>query len=316
MTQTLPDFKAVQNAQRRIAPHVQQTPVFTCSYLDELSGARLFFKCENLQKVGAFKARGACNAVFALDDDAAGRGVLTHSSGNHGQALCYAAARRGIPATVVMPKNAPAPKKAAVLGYGGKVVECEPTSTAREATARQIQEESGATFIHPYNDPDVIAGQGTCAMELLDQADNLDVLIAPVGGGGLISGTCIATRALAPNALIYAAEPSGADDACRSLEAGRIIPQDNPQTIADGLRTGLGDITWHFVSRDLEAIVLAGEKEIISAMGLIWERMKLVVEPSAAVPLAAILSNPGSFHGRRVGLILSGGNVDLTALPF
>ena len=316
MTQILPNFKAVQDAHRRIAPHVHRTPVLTSSHMDNLSGASLFFKCENLQKVGAFKARGACNAVFALDDGAAGRGVLTHSSGNHGQALCYAAARRGIPATVVMPKNAPAPKKAAVLGYGGKVVECEPTSAAREATARQIQEESGATFIHPYNDPDVIAGQGTCAMELLDQADNLDALIAPIGGGGLISGTCIATRALAPEAMIYAAEPAGADDAWQSLEAGRIVPQDNPQTIADGLRTGLGDITWHFGSRDLEAIYLAGEREIIAAMRLIWERMKLVVEPSAAVPLAAILSNPVPFRGRRVGLILSGGNVDLTALPF
>ena len=316
MMQDPPDFDAVRRAAERIAPHVHRTPVMTCKHLDSLAGASLFFKCENLQKVGAFKARGACNAVFALDDDAAARGVLTHSSGNHGQALCFAAARRGIPATVVMPENAPAPKKAAVLGYGGRIVECEPTSTAREATARQLQEHTGATFIHPYNDPNVIAGQGTCAMELLEQVDSLDIVMAPVGGGGLVSGTCIAVRTLAPDVLVYAAEPRGADDAWRSLEAGRIIPQDDPQTIADGLRTGLGDLTWHFVSRHLEAVMLAGEAEIIAAMRLIWERMKLVVEPSAAVPLAAVLSNPAPFHGRRVGLILSGGNVDLTSLPF
>lgn len=313
---TAPDISDVRTARERILPHVHQTPVLTCGHLDALAGARLYFKCENLQKVGAFKARGACNAVYSLTDEAAVAGVLTHSSGNHGQALCYAAARRGIPATVVMPENAPAPKKAAVRGYGGTIVECAPTTAAREETAARIGAETGAEFVHPYNDNRVIAGQGTCALELLEQVDGLDAVIAPVGGGGLVSGTCIAVKALAPDTLVHAAEPSGADDAWRSRRAGRMLPQEDPRTIADGLRTGLGELTWPFVSRDIAGVLLSEERDIVAAMRLIWERMKLVVEPSAAVPLAAVLAHPEPFRGRRVGIILSGGNVDLEALPF
>ncbi len=310
------DIRAVRVARERILHHVHRTPVLTCGHLDDLSGARLFFKCENLQKVGAFKARGACNAVFGLADGAASRGVLTHSSGNHGQALCYAAARRGIPATVVMPGNAPAPKKAAVREYGGTIVECAPTTASREETAAGIMAETGAEFIHPYDDSRVIAGQGTCALELLEQAADLDAVIAPVGGGGLVSGTCIAVKALAPDTRVYAAEPSGADDAWRSRKAARRLPQENPRTIADGLRTGLGELTWPFVARDIAGVLLSDEADIVAAMRLVWERMKLIVEPSAAVPLAAVLAHPEPFRGKRVGIILTGGNVDLAALPF
>ena len=310
------DIGAVRAARERIMHHVHRTPVLTSGHLDILSGARLFFKCENLQKVGAFKARGACNAVFGLTDEAAGGGVLTHSSGNHGQALCYAAARRGIPATVVMPGNAPEPKKAAVREYGGTIVECAPTTTSREETAARVMAETGAEFVHPYNDSRVIAGQGTCALELLEQAADLDAVVAPVGGGGLVSGTCITVGALAPDTRVYAAEPSGADDAWRSRKAGRILPQENPRTIADGLRTGLGELTWPFVSRDIAGVLLSEERDIVAAMRLIWERMKLVVEPSAAVPLAAVLAHPEPFRGKRVGIILTGGNVDLATLPF
>ncbi len=311
-----PGFEDVLAARERIANHVHRTPVMTCATIDGMAGASLFFKCENLQKVGAFKARGAANAIFGLDEDEAARGVLTHSSGNHGQALAWAAGRRGIPATVVVPSSAPAPKKAAMRGYGARIVECEPTSAAREATAASLAEETGATFVHPYNDARVIAGQGTCVLELLEQVPGLDAVIAPVGGGGLVSGCCITLRAQSPETLLYAAEPTGADDAYRSLAAGRVLPQEDPRTIADGLRTGLGDLTWHFVSRDVEAVLLATDAEIVSAMRLVWERMKLVVEPSAAVPLAALLSDPGRFEGKRVGLIFTGGNVDLERLPF
>lgn len=311
-----PEISDIKEAAERIAPHVHRTPVMTCGHLDRLSGASLFFKCENLQKVGAFKARGACNAVFSLTDPESARGVLTHSSGNHGQALAYAASRRGIPATVVMPANAPAPKKAAVAGYGGTIVECEPTSTARERTAASIVADTGATFIHPYDDSRVIAGQGTCALELLDQVTDLDAVVAPVGGGGLVSGTCITVHAGRPGVRVYAAEPVGADDAWQSRRAGHVIPQVNPQTIADGLRTGLGELTWPFLKYAVADILLAEETAIIAAMRVVWERMKIIIEPSAAVPLAAILAAPEPFRGKRVGIILTGGNVDLERLPF
>ncbi len=310
----LPDIDHVLAAHALIAPHVHRTPVLTCGYLDALSGARLFFKGDNFQKTGSFKARGACHAVFSLTDEAVQRGVLTHSSGNHGQALCYAAARRGTAATVVMPQNAPSSKKAAVREYGGTIIECAPTNFARQAVAARVQQRTGATLVHPYNDVRVIAGQGTCALELLDQTDALDAVVAPVGGGGLVAGTCIVLRALSTHTRIYAAEPSGADDAWRSRQAGQILPQDHPRTIADGLRTGLGDLTWPFVCRDIDDILLVQESDIIVAMRLIWERMKLVVEPSAAVPLAAILAQPTPFRGQRVGIILTGGNADLDTL--
>lgn len=311
----LPDFEQVQAASRRIEPHVHRTPVMTSSYLDELSGAHLFFKCENLQKVGAFKARGACNAVFGLGDAAAANGVATHSSGNHAAALCYAAQRRGIKADVVMPHTAPAAKKAAVASYGGRIIECEPTQAAREAALAQLLADSGADPVHPYDDVRVIAGQATCALELHQQQPDLDCVVAPIGGGGLISGTCLALSALAPGVRIIAAEPENADDAHRSLQAGHIVEQDNQQSVADGLRTNLKPRTWHFVSRYVDDILLASEREILDAMYLTWQRMKIIIEPSAALPLAVVLKNSERFRARRVGIIISGGNVDLKQCP-
>ena len=311
----IPTFDQVLEARERIAPHLHHTPVMTSEYLNGLSGAELFFKCENLQKVGAFKARGACNAVFGLDDATAARGVATHSSGNHAAALCYAAQRRGIDASVVMPYTAPAAKKAAVRSYGGRIVECEPTQAAREQTLAELVATSGADVVHPYDDPRVIAGQATCALELHGDVPGLDLVVAPIGGGGLISGTCLALSTIAPEIGIIAAEPAAADDAFRSLAAGRIVERDGQQSVADGLRTNLKPRTWHFVSQFVREILLAGENEILDAMYLTWERMKIIVEPSAAVPLAAILKHPDRFAGKRVGIILTGGNVDLKHCP-
>lgn len=312
----LPSFDDVLRAQKRIAPFVHRTPVLTSRYLDELAGASLFFKCENFQKGGAFKARGATNAVFGLSQDLAAKGVATHSSGNHGTALSYAAGCRDIPATVIMPESAPKAKKAAVRGYGARIVLCEATMTAREAALAAVVEESGAHFIHPYNDPRIIAGQATCSCELLDEAGPFDAIIAPIGGGGMVSGTCLALSELSPQTRIYAAEPRNADDAFRSLQAGYIIADDAPQTIADGLRVPLGDLTWHFVSKYVTDILCVTEDEIIKAMALLWQRMKIVVEASSATALAAILSHRDHFAGQRVGVILTGGNVDLDNLPW
>ena len=312
----IPTFEDVVAAHQRIAPHIHRTPVMTSSYLNELTGAKLFFKCENLQKAGAFKARGACNAVFGLSEAKAKAGVATHSSGNHASALAYAAARRGIPCTVVMPCTAPQAKKEAVLGYGGRLVESEPSMSSREAVFAEVVAETGAEFVHPYNDPRVIAGQGTCSRELTEQVDGLDAVIAPIGGGGMTSGTCLTVSSAAPNIAIYAAEPKNADDAYRSLKAGHIIADDAPQTVADGLKVPLKELTWHFVSRFVTDILTASEAEIIAAMKLTWQRMKIVIEPSSAVPLAVILKNPDVFAGRRVGIIITGGNVDLDKLPW
>lgn len=311
----LPTFDDVLAARQRIAPHVHNTPVLTSSYLDQRSGASLFFKCENFQKVGAFKARGACNAVFGLDDATAARGVATHSSGNHAGALSYAAARRGIQATVVMPHNAPAAKKAAVRSYGGNIRECEPTQAAREAALEQVIAQTGADLVHPYDDTRVIAGQATCALELLEQVHDLDILVAPIGGGGLVSGTSLALAGTAPKARLIAAEPANADDAWRSLQAGEIVLRDGQQSVADGLKTNLKERTWHFVSNHVEDILLATEEEILDAMYLTWERMKIIIEPSSAVPLAAILKHADRFRGQRVGIIVTGGNVDLHHCP-
>ena len=311
----IPEFADVLAARERIAPHVHRTPVETSSQLNRLSGAELFFKCENLQKVGAFKARGACNAVFSLTDSEAARGVAAHSSGNHAAALCYAAARRGIEATVIMPRNAPAAKKAAVRGYGGKIIECEPTQAAREAAVAEFVAASGAVEIHPFADPRVIAGQATCALELIEQAGELDCVVAPIGGGGLISGTCLALAERAPGIRVFAAEPENADDARRSFERGELVENETPQTVADGLKTNLKPLTWHFVREHVSDVLLASEDQILDAMYLTWERMKIIVEPSAAVPLAAILRNPDRFRGRRIGVILTGGNVDLKHCP-
>ncbi len=312
----IPTFEDVERAHERIRPYVHETPVLTCRTFDEMSGARLFFKCENFQKAGVFKARGACNAVFSLSDEQARRGVATHSSGNHGLSLSYAAGRRGIPCQVVMPHTAPAAKKEAVRGYGGTITECEPSTSSREAVFAEVVEKTGAEFVHPYNDPRVIAGQGTCSKELLAQVGELDAVIAPIGGGGMVSGTCLTLSSIAPDVEIYAAEPTQADDAHRSLKEGRIIAYDAPQTIADGLKVPLKDLTWHFVRNHVKDILLVEEQEIIDAMYLLWQRMKIVVEPSSATTLAAILKNPDVFAGKRVGVILTGGNVDLKKLPW
>lgn len=313
---TIPTYDDVLEAHRRIEPYIHRTPVLTSSYLNELTGASLFFKCENLQKAGAFKARGASNAVFGLSDREAARGVATHSSGNHGLCLSYAAGRRGIPATVVMPRTAPEAKKAAVRGYGGTVVECEPSTSSREAVFAEVVAKSGADFVHPYNDPRVIAGQATCSKELIEEVGELDAVVAPIGGGGMVSGSCLTLSTIAPATKIYGAEPKNADDAHRSLKAGHIIADDAPVTVADGLKVPLKDLTWHFVSRHVSDILTATEEEIVAAMRLTWQRMKIVMEPSSAVPLATILKNRDLFAGQRVGVIITGGNVDLDKLPW
>ncbi len=312
----IPSLSDMLIAHERIKPHIHRTPVLSSRFINDLAGAELFFKCENFQKAGAFKARGASNAVFGLSDEQAARGVATHSSGNHGTCLSYAAGRRGIPCTVVMPHTAPQAKKDAVRGYGGKVVECEPSTSSREAVFAEVVAQTGAEFVHPYNDPRVIAGQGTCSRELIEQVEGLDAVIAPIGGGGMVSGACLTLSNLAPRIRIYAAEPEQADDAYRSFKAGYIIADDAPQTVADGLKVPLKDLTWHFVSKHVTDILTASEEEIVEAMKLIWKRMKIVMEPSSAVPLATILKNRDMFAGKRVGVIVTGGNVDLDKLPW
>ncbi len=312
----LPTFDDVVAAHERIAPHIHRTPILTSEYFNGLTGAELFFKCENFQKAGAFKARGASNAVFGLSDEQAAKGVATHSSGNHGLSLSYAAGRRGIPVTVVTPRTAPQAKKDAMKGYGARVVECEPSTSSREAVFAEVVAETGADFVHPYNDPRVIAGQATCSREMMEQVDGLDAVIAPIGGGGMISGTCLTLSNIAPDVEIYAAEPEQADDAYRSFKAGHIIADDAPVTVADGLKVPLKERTWHFVSKHVTDILLASEQEIIDAMLLTWQRMKIVIEPSCAVPLATILKNRDIFEGKRVGVVITGGNVDLKSLPW
>ena len=311
-----PTITDIRQAAERIRPHAHRTPVMTCRSLDERVGAQVFMKCENLQKVGAFKFRGACNAVLSLSPDEAARGVATHSSGNHAQALALAAAMRGIPAYIVMPRNAPAVKQAAVAGYGGIITLCEPTLAARESTLAEVVAATGAEVVHPYNDVRVIAGQGTAALELLADVPDLDVIMAPVGGGGLLSGTAIAARAVAPQIRVIAAEPAGADDAFRSLAARHIIPSVQPQTIADGLLTSLGDLTFPIIRDHVEQIVTVSEPAIVAAMKFVWERAKLVVEPSGVVPIAALWEEAIDLRGLRVGVILSGGNVGLEHLPW
>jgi threonine dehydratase len=306
----------VQAAAARIKPYVHRTPVLTCTSLNDLVGAALFCKCENFQKVGAFKFRGACNTVFALSDQEARHGVATHSSGNHAAAVALAARLRGIPAHIVMPDSAPAVKKAAVAGYGGTIVYCAPTLAARESTLERVVHETGATFIHPYNDARVIAGQGTTALELLTDVADLDVIMAPVGGGGLLSGTAIVTAALSQSTQVIAAEPEAADDAYRSLQAGKILPANDPHTIADGLRTSLGELTFAIMQQHVQQIVTVSEETIVSAMRYVWERMKIIIEPSAAVPIGVLLEKKVDLTGKRIGVILSGGNVSLDQLPW
>lgn len=312
----IPTFDDVQAAHKRIKPYIHRTPVLTSSYFNKLTGAQLFFKCENFQKAGAFKVRGATNAVFGLSDEQAKKGVATHSSGNHALSLSYAASRRGIDVTVVMPRTAPEAKKQAVRGYGGKVMECEPSTAAREAMLEELVANTGADFVHPYNDHRVIAGQATCSLELMDEVGPLDAVVAPIGGGGMISGTCLSMSNISPSTKIYAAEPANADDAYRSFKSGIMIEDDAPQTIADGLKVSLRPRTWHFVSNYVNDIFLATEEEIIEAMYLTWQRMKIIIEPSCAVPLAVILKNKEVFAGKKIGVILTGGNVDLKKLPW
>ncbi|ASM74588.1 MULTISPECIES: beta-hydroxyaspartate dehydratase BhcB [Roseobacteraceae] len=312
----IPTFDDMLAAHDRIAPYIHRTPVLTSSFLNDLTGAELFFKCENFQKAGAFKVRGASNAVFGLSQAEAQAGVCTHSSGNHALSLSYAAGRRGIPCNVVMPRTAPQAKKDAVRGYGGMITECEPSTTSREAVFAEVQARTGGDFVHPYNDPRVIAGQGTCSREMMEQTDGLDIVMAPIGGGGMISGTCLTLSHLAPEVQIIAAEPEQADDAARSFRAGHIIADDAPHTIADGLKVPLKDLTWHFVSNHVSDILTASEDQIVGAMKLTWKRMKIVMEASSAVPLATILANKDRFAGKRVGIIITGGNVDLDALPW
>jgi len=312
----VPSLTDIRAAADRIRHHIHRTPVLSCAGIDRLVGARLFFKCENFQKVGAFKIRGATNAVLSLSERAAAAGVATHSSGNHAAALALAARLRGVPAYVVMPDTAPQVKKEAVAGYGAQITFCTPTLEAREAGLARVVADTGAAFIPPYNDERIIAGQATAALELLADIPDLDLILTPVGGGGLVSGTALTVRGLSSPSRVIAAEPTGADDAYRSFRAGHIIPSVNPQTIADGLLTSLGDKTFAIIRDCVDDIVTVEEADIIRAMRLIWERMKIIVEPSAAVPLGALLSRSVDVQGKRVAIILSGGNVDLARLPF
>lgn len=306
----------IRRAAPRIAPLIHRTPVLTSERIDQIAGCRIFFKCENFQKAGAFKMRGAANAVLSLSEAERQRGVATHSSGNHGQALARAAQVVGCPAYIVMPTTAPAVKQRAVAGYGAEITFCEPTLAARETTLAEVVARTGATFVHPYNDERVIAGQGTAALELIEEIGPLDTVMTPVGGGGLLSGTALTTHGLLPAAQVVAGEPAGADDAYRSLRAGRIIPSEAPRTLADGLLTSLGDKTFPIIQEHVLRIITVSEAEIVTAMRLVWERMKIVIEPSCAVPLAALLKEKESFAAQRVGIILTGGNVDLEKLPF
>ena len=312
----IPTYDDMLAAHERIRPHIRQTPVRSSDYLNELSGAQLFFKCENFQEPGAFKVRGATNAVFGLSDEQAKKGVATHSSGNHASCLSYAAMLRGIPCNVVMPRTAPQAKKDTVRRYGGVITESEPSTSSREAIFAQVQAATGGDFVHPYHDPRVIAGQGTCSREFVEQTDGLDMVVAPIGGGGMISGTCLTLSTLAPETKVIAAEPEQADDAYRSFKAGHIIADDAPTTIADGLLVPLKELTWHFVSNHVSEIYTASEEEIINAMKLTWKHLRVVMEPSSAVPLAVVLKNPQAFRGKRVGIIITGGNVDLDKLPW
>ena len=311
-----PTLNDIRQAAERIRPYAHRTPVLTNESLNQQVGAQVFLKCENFQKVGAFKFRGACNAVYSLSDEEAARGVCTHSSGNHAAALALAARMRGIPAYIVMPNNAPSVKKNAVAGYGGLITFCEPTLEARESTLDRIRLETGANVVHPYNDERVITGQGTAVLELLEDVPDLDVIIAPVGGGGLLSGTSIAATEIKKGIRVIAGEPEMADDAFRSMQAGEIIPSKNPKTIADGLLTSLGTLTFPIIQQHVEQIVTVSETGIIASMKFVWERAKIIIEPSSAVAIGVLWEKKIDLSGLKVGVILSGGNVDLAKLPW
>jgi threonine dehydratase len=312
----LPQFVDVLNAATRIAPHAHVTPVLRSRSLDDIAGCSLHFKCENLQRSGAFKFRGACNAVFALDEAAVSHGIVTQSSGNHGAALALASRLRGVPATVVVPEGAPAIKLAAIAAQGARIERCAPTMAARTAATDALVERTGAHLIHPFDDRDVIAGQGTVALELLREAPGLDALLAPVGGGGLLSGTSLVAKTLRPGIAVYGAEPAGAADAHASLREGRCITDMTARTVCDGLRGHLAPRTLAMLQQHVDAILLVDDEAVIAAMRLLWERLKLVVEPSGAIALAAVLADRERFAGRSVGIVISGGNVDLGHLPW
>lgn len=312
----IPSFQDITEASERIAGYAHKTPVLQSSYFNRLTGANLFFKCENFQKVGAFKFRGAFNAISQLSKDDGQKGIITHSSGNHAQAVALASKICGYKATIVMPQNAPKIKVNAVHDYGAKIVFCENNIESRQDTTDQIISDTGGTFIHPYNDPIVIAGQGTCAKELLEEIQNLDIIIAPVGGGGLISGTAIAAKSIKPDIMVFGAEPEFADDAYRSFQAGTIQPVLRTDTIADGLRTSLGTLTFKIIKDKLDGIVTVADESIIRDMKSVWERMKIIIEPSSAVPVSALRSRKIDIKGKRVGVILTGGNTDIENLQW
>lgn len=313
---SIPTLEEIRQAALRIKPFVHRTPVLTCQTLNRMVDAELFFKCENFQKVGAFKFRGATNAVLSLTDAEAGKGVCTHSSGNHAQALALAATNRGIKSYIIMPRTAARVKIDGVKGYGGEVILCEPTLHARESTSADIQKKTGALFIHPYDNLIIITGQATAALELNEEVKNLEIVMAPVGGGGLLSGTALATRYLSSTTQVIAAEPKEADDAYRSFKSGSFVSSENPTTIADGLLTSTGEITFPLIQKYVTDIVTVTEENIVAAMKHTWERMKIIIEPSSAVPFGAILENRSQFKGKRIGIIISGGNVDLANLPW
>jgi len=312
----IPDLRTIEEAAARIRPFIHRTPVLSSQSINKMLGAEINFKCENFQKAGAFKSRGACNAVFSLDEKSIARGVATHSSGNHAQALARAAAIRGCKAYIVMPETSASVKVDAVRGYGGEITFCRPTLASREETLNQVVSRTGATEIHPYNNYRVIAGQATATMELFEETGILDVIMAPVGGGGLLSGTALATSYLSPSTKVIAAEPTNADDAFRSFTSRQFVPSVNPQTIADGLLTSLGSLTFPIILDHVYQIMTVPEEAIIRAMLLTWERMKIIIEPSSAVPMAAVMENPGYFRGKKVGIIISGGNVSMDKLPW
>jgi threonine dehydratase len=311
-----PDLKGIIYAANRIRPWIHLTPVLTSNFINEISGCKVFFKCENFQKIGAFKYRGATNAILQIPEDKWKNGVATHSSGNHAQAVALAAAVHGIKAFIVMPENAPMVKRKAVEEYGAKVISCKPGLTSREETLNKVVSDTKAEVIHPYNDYKVIAGQATCCYELLNEISNIHAIITPVGGGGLLSGTCLSAHYLNTSIKIFGAEPEGASDTYQSFKEGKIVPSIEPKTIADGLLTSLGDKTFPIIRDHIERVILANDTEIIAAMKFLWERMKIIVEPSGAIPLAALLKEKEKFRNQNVALILSGGNVDLHHLPF
>lgn len=315
-TLTKPSYKDIQTAALRIAGLVHHTPVLTSSAINEMTGLEAFFKCENFQKVGAFKYRGATNAVLSLTDEQASRGVATHSSGNHAAALALAARKRGIPCYVAMPENAPVVKIEAVKHYGADITFCEPTLQSREDTLKEIIRKTGAVFIHPFDNFDVISGQGTAAKEFLEEVPGLDILLVPVGGGGLLSGSSIAAKSLKPDILVYGCEPANADDACRSFHSDKIHPSVKPNTVADGLLTSLSELTFSIIRENTDDIYTVSETSILYAMRLIWQRMKIIIEPSSAVPVAVMLEHRNQFAGKKAGIIISGGNCDLSNLPF